>query len=158
MGRPKISQDLYQETGCTPWSGWSGLPTKRRHHRGQLFIILEKPNCDTRWEGRLQRNTSIIGGEFQIRSGLVSATACFLQRELIEHLYLSGLVAFFLAKFGIDTGKCTQGKSSKFAPHAQKVSLHHVVQDEDVVSSMSSLSLENHWYQLMALTLIVFTK
>jgi len=26
------------------------------------------------------------------------------------------------------------GKSSKFAPHAQKVSLHHVVQDEDVVS------------------------
>jgi hypothetical protein len=28
-----------------------------------------------------------------------------------------------------------QGKSSKFAPHAQKVSLNHVVQDEDVVSS-----------------------
>ncbi|KAG6891391.1 hypothetical protein C0992_007614 [Termitomyces sp. T32_za158] len=27
------------------------------------------------------------------------------------------------------------GKSSKFAPHAQKVSLHHQVQDEDVVSS-----------------------
>lgn len=26
------------------------------------------------------------------------------------------------------------GKSSKFAPHAQKVSLHHAVQDEDVVS------------------------
>jgi len=26
------------------------------------------------------------------------------------------------------------GKSSKFAPHAQKVSLHHTVQDEDVVS------------------------
>ncbi|KAG6891072.1 hypothetical protein C0995_014161 [Termitomyces sp. Mi166 len=26
------------------------------------------------------------------------------------------------------------GKSSKFAPHAQKVSLHHQVQDEDVVS------------------------
>lgn len=30
-----------------------------------------------------------------------------------------------------------QGKSSKFAPHAQKVSLSHLVQDEDVVSSMS---------------------
>jgi len=28
-----------------------------------------------------------------------------------------------------------QGKSSKFAPHAQKVSLNHTVQDEDVVSS-----------------------
>lgn len=26
------------------------------------------------------------------------------------------------------------GKSSKFSPHAQKVSLHHAVQDEDVVS------------------------
>jgi hypothetical protein len=28
-----------------------------------------------------------------------------------------------------------QGKSSKFNPHAQKVSLNHLVQDEDVVSS-----------------------
>lgn len=28
-----------------------------------------------------------------------------------------------------------QGKSSKFSPHAQKVSLAHQVQDEDVVSS-----------------------
>jgi uncharacterized protein len=27
------------------------------------------------------------------------------------------------------------GRSSKFAPHAQKVSLNHRVQDEDVVSS-----------------------
>jgi hypothetical protein len=32
-----------------------------------------------------------------------------------------------------------QGKSSKFAPHAQKVSLHHAVQDEDVVSSAYKL-------------------
>lgn len=32
-----------------------------------------------------------------------------------------------------------QGKSSKFSPHAQKVSLSHQVQDEDVVSSMVSL-------------------
>jgi hypothetical protein len=28
-----------------------------------------------------------------------------------------------------------QGKSSRFSPHAQKVSLGHQVQDEDVVSS-----------------------
>jgi hypothetical protein len=28
-----------------------------------------------------------------------------------------------------------KGKSSKFSPHAQKVSLNHPVQDEDVVSS-----------------------
>lgn len=28
-----------------------------------------------------------------------------------------------------------QGKSSKFAPHAQKVGLNHPVQDDDVVSS-----------------------
>ncbi|KNZ79625.1 Developmentally-regulated GTP-binding protein 2 [Termitomyces sp. J132] len=31
-------------------------------------------------------------------------------------------------------GLVWSGKSSKFAPHAQKVSLHHQVQDEDVVS------------------------
>ncbi|KAF7975754.1 hypothetical protein HWV62_8543 [Athelia sp. TMB] len=31
------------------------------------------------------------------------------------------------------------GKSSKFAPHAQKVSLHHAVQDEDVVSNFVCL-------------------
>ena len=29
-----------------------------------------------------------------------------------------------------------QGKSSKFSPHAQKVSLSHQVQDEDVVSGV----------------------
>lgn len=31
------------------------------------------------------------------------------------------------------------GKSSRFSPHAQKVSLAHQVQDEDVVSSECSL-------------------
>lgn len=32
-----------------------------------------------------------------------------------------------------------RGKSSKFSPHAQKVSLAHAVQDEDVVSSEVSV-------------------
>lgn len=34
-----------------------------------------------------------------------------------------------------------QGRSSKFFPHAQKVSLSHQVQDEDVVSSASFIFL-----------------
>lgn len=36
---------------------------------------------------------------------------------------------------GLNIFHCVQGRSSKFAPHAQKVSLSHQVQDEDVVSS-----------------------
>ena len=35
----------------------------------------------------------------------------------------------------LNTENFWQGKSSKFAPHAQKVGLNHPVQDDDVVSS-----------------------
>ena len=36
-----------------------------------------------------------------------------------------------------------KGKSSKFNPHAQKVGLGHLVQDEDVVSSEYHYSIKN---------------
>jgi len=41
-----------------------------------------------------------------------------------------------------------QGKSSKFAPHAQKVGLGHLVHDEDVVSSMSLNSVLDYSHTL----------
>lgn len=46
-------------------------------------------------------------------------------------------------KFYFCLSPLAKGKSSKFAPHAQKVSLAHQVQDEDVVSSESCHSICN---------------
>jgi len=48
-------------------------------------------------------------------------------RRVVHNGLHGALILSFLCK----------GKSSKFAPHTQKVGLNHLVQDEDVVSSQS---------------------
>ncbi|KAL1738241.1 GTP-binding protein [Schizophyllum fasciatum] len=64
---------------------------------------------------------------------------------LIERMWDDlGLVKIYTKKRGahpdlddpvcLRKGATVEGKSSKFNPHAQKVSLNHVVQDEDVVT------------------------
>ncbi|KAG5728541.1 Developmentally-regulated GTP-binding protein 2 [Termitomyces sp. T112] len=70
-----------------------------------------------------------------LRKGATIENVCNgIHRSLVTNFRYGLVWSVFIFLLAALLNTLDRGKSSKFAPHAQKVSLHHQVQDEDVVS------------------------